>query len=79
MPAVVHFLLIYDLAEGRLRSHDSFEDPDEAAAAYAQAEREHKGHVEIVLVGADSIETIMRTHGHYFAQSLLDKKYLAGL
>ncbi len=31
-------------------------------------EQEHLGdrHLEIVLVGADSIETIMQTHGNYF-------------
>ena len=64
-----HFLLVYDYAEGRLVRQDVFTDATEASAAYARAEREHKDQLadlEIVLVGSDSIETIMRTHGHYF-------------
>lgn len=78
MPAVVHFLLVYDLKEGRLRSSNSFDDPDAASLAYAAAEQEHRDDVEIVLVGADSIETIMRTHGHYFEGSPLANRFLAG-
>ena len=67
--SVIHFLLIYDAHAQKLLSSQEFSDADAAAAAYARAEREHmdEQHVEIVLVGADSIETIRQTHGHYFA------------
>jgi hypothetical protein len=66
--ALQHFLLVYDLGAQRLVSQRRFTDGDEAAVAYALLERQYKGRddLEIVLVGADSIETIQRTHAHYF-------------
>ena len=66
-----HFLLVYSYAEGKLVKRADFTDAREASAAYTQAERDHKDQLadfEIVLVGSDSIETIMRTHGHYFVE-----------
>jgi hypothetical protein len=67
--SVVHYLLVYDLRARRLLSRQEFDDASEAAAAYAKVEREHLNDldIEIVLVGADSLATIRRTHGHYFA------------
>jgi hypothetical protein len=66
--AVIHFLLIYDLNLGRLIHTAEFKDPRKATAEYARLEAEHRGNrdLEIVLVGADSLETIQMTHGHYF-------------
>jgi hypothetical protein len=66
--ALRHFLLVYDLAAQHLVKQQEFSDGDEAGAAYAALEREYKSceDFEIVLVGADSIETIKRTHAHYF-------------
>lgn len=68
MPGMHHFLLVYSYDEGRLIEQDEFLDPDAAAAAYTEKERQYRdsSRLEIVLVGSDSIETIMRTHGHYF-------------
>lgn len=68
--SLIHFLLIYDLNAGRLLRQEQFSSADAAAAAYGDAEREHVNddRVEIVLIGSDSIETIHRTHGHYFVQ-----------
>lgn len=65
---LVHFLLAYDLDEGKLIKQLPFEDSDEAVDAYGQLEYEYRDakHVEIVLVGADSLETVMLTHGNYF-------------
>lgn len=76
--ATVHFLLVYDVRLQRLVRRDEFVDAGEAATAYAQLEAEHRMNrdFEIVLVGADSIETIMRTHGHYFAESDLVERSL---
>jgi hypothetical protein len=47
---------------------ERFDDVDSGFAAYAQAEDEHRGRhdIEVVLLGSDSIETLKRTHGHYF-------------
>lgn len=68
--ADVHVLLVYSLDEQRLLRHDEFSssEQDEAFAAYVKAEAEHRdtGDVEIVLVAADSIDTIRHTHGSYF-------------
>ena len=68
MPPIKHFLLIYDVNTGALR-HQDYDDPEEAAAAYAQAESEYRkrdGNYEIVLVGAENLDTIRQTHAQYF-------------
>jgi hypothetical protein len=66
-----HFLLVYSYEQGELVHQDEFTDQAKATAAYSAAEAEYRDRLdnfEIVLVGSDSIETVMRTHGHYFAQ-----------
>lgn len=81
--AVIHFLLIYDLNLGRLVHQAEFNDAEKAAAEYAHLEHEHRGNhdLEIVLVGADSLETIQITHGHYFdgKDPATASPYLAGV
>lgn len=74
----IHFLLVFDHSAGRLVAETPFEDPAEATAAYSAAEREHGDDdaLEIVLVGADSIETIHETHASYFEGATMLKKYL---
>jgi hypothetical protein len=69
--ALEHFLLIYDLARGELESMARFGDPIEAAEAYTVAERklrmrDDRDNFEIVLVGADSLDTLKVTHSRYF-------------
>lgn len=78
--ALRHFLLVYDLRAQRLISQRQFDDGAEAAAAYSALEAENQGRadLEIVLVGADSIETIKRTHAHYFDPSGAASPFLAG-
>ncbi|MGI8808217.1 MAG: hypothetical protein ACR2KK_10315 [Acidimicrobiales bacterium] len=65
-----HFLLIYDHKAQKLRTNTEFSDKecDAATDAYQAAEREHRddSNIEIVLIGADSLSTVERTHGHYF-------------
>jgi len=68
----VYFLLVFSFDEGRLVHTDEYTDPDEAIAAYNTTERRYRGNLdrfEIVLIGADSISTVMKTHGHYFNPS----------
>lgn len=79
MDNMIHFLIVFDHARGELLSERHFTDAQEAAAAYAEAEERHRAaaELEIVLVGADSIATIHRTHGQYFSGSPLVSKYLA--
>ncbi len=66
--ATVHFLLAYSHREQKLVRQDEFHDSRRATKAYADAEAQLNGDTdfEIVLIGSDSIETIMKTHGHYF-------------
>lgn len=63
-----HFLVIYDLAEGRARVERFGTNYEAALDAYAQAEADfaNRDAFDIVLLGADSIETIERTHSSYF-------------
>lgn len=81
-----HFLLVYDYDRQELVEQREFHDAEEASLAYADTERRYRDGnlpvgsetVEIVLVGADSIETIMRTHGHYFDREAVSP-YLTGV
>jgi hypothetical protein len=67
--SVIHYLLVYDLRARRLLETRALKDADEAAVEYGKAERQHldRPDIEIVIIGADSLDTIRRTHGHYFA------------
>ncbi len=73
--SLTHFILIYDHAQQKLVETLDFGSRGTAAAAtYGELEqkyREQKG-IEIVLVGADSLETIRSTHAHYFSESAAD-------
>jgi len=77
--ALQHFLLVYDLNAQRLIDQRRFDDGDEAARAYSQFEQKYQGRedLEIVLVGADSIETIRQTHAHYFDLGTTGSPFLA--
>lgn len=76
---IQQFLLIYDRKRDELLSHESFgDDVTAAATAYRAAEIEYQDRpeIDIVLVGADSLETVKVTHSTYFsgaAARLLDE------
>ena len=62
-----HFLLDYDRSTQQLAAITTFEDMDEALAAYAEREGAALGTAhEIVLLGAESEADIRATHGRYF-------------
>jgi len=65
---LVHFLLVFNRKDQRLDFQQPYSDPAEALRAYEEMEERHRDdpNMEIVLVGADSIETVMLTHGNYF-------------
>ncbi|MDQ3107659.1 MAG: hypothetical protein M3Q68_07640 [Actinomycetota bacterium] len=75
-----HFLLVYNHREQQLETHEQFEDGAAATDAYAAAEREarEQPHLEIVLVGADSFDTIRQTHASYFDGTVAGSRYLVG-
>ena len=66
--SLVHFLLVYNGPGRTLERCERFDDIDAGLEAYARAEDEFRGRqdIEVVLLGSDSIETLKRTHGHYF-------------
>ena len=72
--ALQHFLILYSLRGGALVHLEEFgTDVDRATTAYAELEREYRDRsdhddFEIVLVGADSIDTVHRTHSRYFEE-----------
>lgn len=81
MPLMCHYLLVYNLVSQQLIHQDEFRDPKAAADAYSAMEAQHRNDedLEIVLVGADSIETIRRTHAHYFDDEPAASPYLTGV
>jgi hypothetical protein len=72
--SIVNFLLVYDRNPQKLVFQQPYTNPQEAVKAYEEMEEKHREdrHMEIVLVGADSLETIMLTHGNYFDAVPLD-------
>jgi hypothetical protein len=66
---IKHFLVIYDAASGDVDVKRFGTDYDAAQDAYAEAERanaEGSG-LDIVLLSADSLKTIKKTHSSYFS------------
>jgi hypothetical protein len=64
-----HFLIIYDVKAQTLRETVFLGSDGEAAAqAYSEHEQKYRDEegIEIVLIGADSIDTVRRTHSQYF-------------
>jgi hypothetical protein len=69
-----YFLLIYNLSTRALEIEEFGADDVGAAAAYTECEQRFQDFddVEVVLVGADSLETVKLTHSHYFVQTTGD-------
>jgi hypothetical protein len=65
---IQHFLIIFDIPSGAVRVRSFGTDYDGAQAAYAEIEGEMRDRddLDIVLVGADSLDTVKRTHSSYF-------------
>lgn len=65
---IQHFLVVYDLAAGKAQVEKFGTDYDAALGAYAVAEEDfaNRDTHDIVLISADSLDTIKRTHSSYF-------------
>lgn len=74
MPRMRYFLIVYDRKDGRLLEDPprEYDDEDTAVEDYATVERSYQQdpNVEVVLVGADSLETVRQTHSSYFGGEL---------
>lgn len=68
---MIHFLLVFDRREGRVLSQQEFEARSAAMAGRFEAERLHKGNpdIEVVVLGAQSVAALKRTHARYFQDS----------
>jgi hypothetical protein len=65
---IQHFLIVYDIKAGKAKVTPFGDEYDQALTAYAEVEGDVRDdpNLDIVLVGADSIETVERTHSSYF-------------
>jgi ribosome assembly protein YihI (activator of Der GTPase) len=67
---IQHFLVVFDPTTGDASVRSFGTDYDAAQAAYAEAELANgdvDATLDIVLLSADSLETIERTHSSYFS------------
>jgi len=75
---IKHFLVTYDPARREATVQAFGTDYDAAQDAYQRAEHEDRGtNLDVVLLSADSLETIKRTHSSYFEQRPLDELLFA--
>jgi hypothetical protein len=65
---IKHFLVTFDPASGDTAVQEFGTDYDAAQKAYAEAEEANRfgSGLDIVLLSADSLETIEQTHSSYF-------------
>jgi hypothetical protein len=68
---IKYFLVTYFTQEGRYDVREFGTDHDAAMTAYVEIEEQYRGRddLDIVLLGADSLETIKRTHSSYFGDN----------
>jgi hypothetical protein len=80
--SIQHFLLVFDHQKGELIHEESFGTHGQRALdAYQVMEMQHRNdlHIDIVLIGSDSLETVRLTHANYYSGSAAVSKYLVGL
>lgn len=67
-PNINHFLVVYDIAKAEANVESFEHEYERALEAYSAAENEHRDdpNTEVVLLGSDSYETLLRTHSSYF-------------
>ena len=68
---IEHFLITYDVTRERAEVESCGDDYERALERYEALEKDIEGlaDLEVVLLSADSIETVMRTHSSYFSAS----------
>jgi hypothetical protein len=67
MSAMVHVVLVYQREEGRLHLQESYDDGETAMRRRFVLERlPEYADMEVVVLSADSIETLHETHSRYF-------------
>jgi hypothetical protein len=63
-----HYLVVFDRSTGKVLRRQRFSDPAKAIRARFDEERQRQGDpsIEVVILGAESWESLSRTHGRYF-------------
>ncbi|MGH2863698.1 MAG: hypothetical protein ACRDJX_00455 [Solirubrobacteraceae bacterium] len=72
---IKHFLVTRDMARHKATVVEFGTDYEAAQDAYQEAERKARGRqvLDVVLLSADSLETIKLTHSSYFEPKSLDE------
>jgi hypothetical protein len=72
---IKHFLVTYDIDAGHADVQQFGTDYDKALRAYDEAEQDTRDrpNIEVVLLSADSLQTIKQTHSSYFERRDLDE------
>ncbi len=72
---IKHFLITRDVTLHKTSVRELGTNYDAAQDAYEEAEREAQGRsdLDVVLLSADSLETVKSTHSSYFEQKSLDE------
>ena len=75
---IKHFLVVYDALSGDVDIRRFGTDYDLAQDAYSDAEKAHQDEdrYDIVLLSADSLDTLKRTHSSYFVGKKSDELIL---
>lgn len=78
---IKHFLIKYDIKAGCADVQGFGEDYEAAMHAYEELEQEAResSDVDVVLLSADSLETIKRTHSSYFETRTFEQLLPAGV
>jgi hypothetical protein len=63
-----HFLVVFDRSAGLILTLREFDNASDALTARFESEHEYKGNrnIEVVVLGASSIDALKRTHSRYF-------------
>ncbi|MDE0375375.1 MAG: hypothetical protein OXK16_05365 [bacterium] len=66
--STIDFLITFDHDTGEQISLEEFRDTARALTAYSEREEQYRDNprVEVVLLGADSVDAIRVTHSNYF-------------
>jgi hypothetical protein len=77
---IKHFLVTRDVTRHETSVVELGTDYDAAQHAYQEAEQQARGRadIDVVLLSADSLETVKRTHSSYFEPKSLDELLPAG-
>jgi hypothetical protein len=65
---VRHYLVVYDRQAGQIIRHRGYRAADRALRARFAAEQEFRGQpeIEVVVLGAESWDSLPQTHARYF-------------